>query len=66
MKEGIDSFDDVEHDQTVSYYAQPSMAVAVCPVTNTNNTRTVDEYCYYVFKWVGAWSRSSYRWERCV
>jgi hypothetical protein len=30
------------------YYAQPSMGVVVCPVLFENNTKIVEEYCYYV------------------
>jgi hypothetical protein len=64
-KEGYDSLD-CHHDVAgVKYYAQPSMGVAVCPVTvDYNNTRQVAEICYYIYSWVGSWSIPEKRFDR--
>jgi hypothetical protein len=58
---------DTGHDKTVHWYAQPSMGVVVCPATFlANGTRVVDEDCYYVYKWIGAWKKDPERWETYV
>lgn len=55
-KEGRNSVGCTKGIKGVKYYAQPSMGVAVCPVTIDNNgARNVADTCYYIYKWIGSW-----------